>query len=138
MGGTEDTVTIKGNEDEWDMEVTAEQENPASSVDWLDNNVIMTGNWAGAVSLIDLRVKQRALRFQHPAGIVRIKKLGCNQIIVAGSSNAVSIFTLLNLILSSLIRNAPDDELRHSLPSTPIIQPAQQGLYGVSRLPMVR
>lgn len=99
LGGSTGTLTLTENQGSWIYAPgpPANQETPrirnaSSSVDWFDMNVYMSGNLGGEISLIDTRVGQSALRFRHPAAIVRIKNLGAGKIMAVGLSNTVSVF----------------------------------------------
>ena len=70
--------------------LTQDETNPVLSVDWLNSNIFISGDGAGCVRLTDVRISKTALRFKHPAAIVRVKNLGADKMIVAGLSNAVS------------------------------------------------
>lgn len=90
-GGSTGTFVIREIEGGWNTK----QHQPCSakevtSVDWLDHNTYLTGERSGAIRLWDIRNDGTSLRFQFPAAINHVKKLGEQRIVVAGLENNVN------------------------------------------------
>ena len=88
-GGSDGTVVITERQADWNTSQMYKASD-VTSIDWLDQNVYMTGERSGAVRLWDTRNRGRSLRFQFPICINHVKKLGEQKVVVAGLRNNVS------------------------------------------------
>lgn len=90
-GGSNATFVIRERSDGWDTkEVLCSEAKAATSIDWIDHNVYMTGERGGVVRLWDVRNDGTSLRYKHPAAINHVKKLDEQRIAVAGLENKVN------------------------------------------------
>lgn len=75
------------------------------AVDWLDENVVISGGRDGAVRLWDVRIKSLAgtsAPLVHSSAINHVRKINGNRIVVAGIENRMAIYDLRFLQKSRL------------------------------------
>ncbi|MCJ1462331.1 hypothetical protein MMC07_000931 [Pseudocyphellaria aurata] len=91
-GGSHRTYVIKAQEAGWSLD--HEQNQSATSVDWLDQHTFLTGDRSGAIRLYDIRNQGTSLRIKFPGAINHVKKLGEQTIVAAGMENNLRTYDL--------------------------------------------
>lgn len=92
VGSTEEVFVLKQGEAQWHQSPTHHARREIFSVDWLDENVIISGDISGDVGLWDTRSNGSSMRFKYPSKIHHARKLNIHQIAVAGIHEAVNRF----------------------------------------------